>query len=105
MQEDEKITFDQIKKQGIKTSKIIITKITDKSKVLLEIEDSEKEQKLIEENIDTIFLFGVRSNPEAGGPFFFAIIEEGILNVYEEILYKISEEKGSKNMKIYVPIW
>lgn len=106
MTDEEKITYDQIKQQGIKSSKIIVIKRADKNDVFLELEKDKENKKQIGENIDIISLFGVRTSIEAGGPFFVAIIEEGTLSVYEDVLYKISEEKDhKKNMRIYIPIW
>jgi len=105
MTDEEKITYDQIKQQGIKSSKIIVIKRADKNDVFLELEKDKENKKQIGENIDIISLFGVSTSIEAGGPFFVAIIEEGTLSVYEEVLYKISEEKDQKNMRIYIPIW
>lgn len=105
MVDDEKITYDDIKQKGIKVTRIIIKREAYKITVFLEMDGGTKKQ--IGENLDTISLFGVRISPEAGGPFFIAIIEEGILGVYEEVLYKIREEKIpiERNMRIYIPIW
>lgn len=106
MTDEEKITYDQIKQQGIKSSKIIVIKRANNNDVFLELEKDKEKRQQIGENIDTISLFGVRTSQEAGGPFFVAIIEEGTLSVYEEVLYKMSEEKDHhKNMRIYIPIW
>jgi len=99
MPEDENITYDQIKKQGTKSTKIIVTRTADNNDIFLEMED--KTKKEIGKNIDMVSLYGVRTSPEAGGPFFITVIEEGILNVHEEVLYKIHV----KNMRIYIPIW
>lgn len=105
MVEDERVTYDDIKQKGTKAARIIIKREANKITVFLEMDDGTKKQ--IGENLDTISLFGVRISPEYGGPFFVAIIEEGILNVYEEVLYKIREEKIpiERNMQIYIPIW
>lgn len=104
MVDDEKVTYDDIKQKGIKTSRIIAKREANKITVFLEMDDGTKKQ--IADNLDTISLFGVRIAPE-GGPFFIAIMEEGVLSVYEEILYKIREEKTpvERNMRIYIPIW
>jgi len=104
MADDERVTYDDVKQKGIKTARIIAKREANKITVFLEMDDGTRKQ--IGENLDTISLFGVRIAPE-GGPFFIAIMEEGILNVYEEILYKIREEKVpiERNMKIYIPIW
>lgn len=99
MPEDENITYDIVKRQGIKSAKIIVTLSDDKNDIFLEMEDGTKKE--IGKNIDIVSLYGVRASPEAGGPFFFAVIGEGILNVYEEVFYKIH----AKNMRIYIPIW
>lgn len=99
MTDEELITYDQIKQQGIKTARIIVTRIADKNDIFLEMED--KTKKEIGKNIDIVSLYGVRTSLEAGGPFFVSVVEEGILNIYEEVLYKIH----AKNMRIYVPIW
>jgi len=105
MVDDEKVTYDDIKQKGIKATRIIVKREANKITVFLEMDDGTKRQ--IGENLDTISLFGVRISPEEGGPFFIAIIEEGILSVYGEVLYKIREEKTpiERNMKIYIPIW
>lgn len=106
MTDEEKITYDQIKQQGIRASKIIVTKRANNNDVFLQLEKDKENKKQIGENIDIISLYGVRIPIESGGPFFVAIIEEGTLSVYEEVLYKISEEKDhNKNMRIYIPIW
>lgn len=99
MPEDENITYDLVKRQGIKSIKIIVTRTADNNDIFLEMED--KTKKEIGKNIDMVSLYGVRTSSEAGGPFFITVIEEGILNVYEEVLYKIH----AKNMRIYIPIW
>lgn len=106
MADEEKITYAQIKQQEIRYARIIVKRRADKSDIFLEPEKDKEKKKQIGENIDVVFLYGVRAIPEAGGPFFVTIIEEGILAVHEEVLYKISEEKdGTKNMRIYIPIW
>lgn len=106
---EERITYDQLKQQGIKSTKIIVTKRANKNDIFLELEIPEgtnEKKKQIAENIDTISLYGVRTSTEESGPFFVAVIEEGILSVYEEVVYKISEEKDNiRNMRIYIPIW
>lgn len=101
MVDDERITYGDIIQKGINVTRIIVKKENNKNAVFVEMEDKAKRQ--IGENLDTVFLYGVRSSPEAGGPFFIAVIEECILSVYEEILYKVTPP--ANNMRIYVPIW
>lgn len=99
MPEDDHITYDTVKGQGIKSAKIIVERIDDKNNIFLEMEDRTKKE--IGKNIDIVTLYGVRASNEKGGPFLITVIEEGILNVYEEVFYKIR----AKNMRIYIPIW
>ena len=129
MANEERITYDQVKQQGIRSAKIIVTKSDYKNDIFLELEkDGVKKQ--IGKDIDTVSLYGVLRDPQVGGPFFITVIDQGILNIYEEVLYKVTENieeqlklseerlkltedqlkptkdhSKSKNMRIYVPIW
>lgn len=105
MVNEEVITFEQIRQQKVRYSRIIIKRKDNKNDIYLELEEDREKKSHIAENIDAVLLYGVRTMPELGGPFFIAVIEEGILTIHEEVLYRISEEEGTKYIRIYIPIW
>lgn len=102
MVQDDKITYDDIKKKGIYARRIHVQTTNQRSKVILELENETKET--IGENLNAVLLFGVHFDE---GPYFVAVIEEGILNIMEEMLYKITYDEKHKttNMRIYIAIW
>lgn len=107
MVDEERITYEDIKQRGIKIARILIEGKPGNNTMFLEMEDGTKKQ--VGEKLDTVTLYGVRYAipPETGGPFFIAVIEEGILSIYGNILYKIAEEKAPalKTMRVYLLIW
>lgn len=96
--QEEKMTYEYLKKYGTKIGKIIITK-KEPTKV-----DIILDYKKAIENVNVVTLYGIKITHDVG-PYFIATIDEGTLSIYDYIYYKETLEDNLKKVKIYIPIW